>query len=324
MCIFHVQGSWAYTTISRDLEPVKVEIQRALKMACESHRLTIGQVWTSYESENDQMFLANLGRYSLNSVSSIKDFYEKLDVIPLIKGEGLVGKTLQTHQPHMSRNICKLSDSRGLLALLSSNTKGASLVKCLRSAHTGERDYLFEFFWPHNRNHLILLETLLLTLKKCLPNFKLVSGEQLGDELLVVDADSSGYVKVSQGNKASNELRTVAGMKRKSIASQSDSSQSNPEVDDDLAILATYRNETFLFDLPYSSTFENVMKKLKKEFELDSSLTYKVEFKVFPNRWSSLVNFESLKRKENMGLIKLHLRAEGKEVCWRWITNSEG
>ncbi|XP_076958504.1 protein NLP6-like [Bidens hawaiensis] len=323
MSIYHVQGSWPYTAISRDLEPVKVKTEKALKMACETHRLTIGQVWTLFGSGNDQMLLVNLGRYSTGSVSPIRDFYDKLDAIPLKRGEGLLGKALQTYQPHLCRNICKLSDGRGLLALLSSDTKCASFVICLRSPHTGDRDYLFEFFWPRNRNHMILLETLLLTLNKYLPNFKLVSGKQLGDELLVVDADSSGYVKVSQGNEASNELRTVAGMKRKSIAGQSDSSQSNLEVDD-LAILATYRNETLLLDLPRSSTFENVMEKLKEEFELDPTRTYKVVFEVSPSRWSSLVSFESLKSKEGMDLIKLCVRAEGKEVGWRWITSTEG
>ncbi|KAI3687533.1 hypothetical protein L1987_81230 [Smallanthus sonchifolius] len=157
--IYHAQGSWPYKAIQGDLEPVKVEIEKGLKMVCESHDLILGQAWISYECENDnhaQMFLVKLSGYSVDNplLSSVKAFYNKFDVIPLKTGEGLVLKTLQTHQPHVCRNIYKMSDNRGVSALLSANTKCTSLVICLRSTHTRELDYAFEFFWPCKLIHV--------------------------------------------------------------------------------------------------------------------------------------------------------------------------
>ncbi|XP_076927814.1 protein NLP7-like [Bidens hawaiensis] len=316
LSIYHVQGKWPYKTIPGGLEPVKVEIEKALGMACESHGLSLGQVWISYESENNLMSLVKLSWYSVDSdedpMSSIKDFYDKFDVISLNKGDGLVSKTLQNHKSHLCRNIYKLRDNRGVLALLSATTKCASFVICLRSSHTGELGYAFEFFWPHSWNHLFTLEVLLSTLKKYLPSFNFASGGQLDDEVFVVDVGNSylgsesRLVKVPQGNEDEGD----------------GDGDGDYDVDDDLAILATYRNEILLFDLPRSSTFEDLMVKLKEEFELDPAWTYKVEYEDFPNKWSSLVNLESCRRKEDMGLIKLRVLGEGIEVGWRWRSNS--
>ncbi|KAI7734510.1 hypothetical protein M8C21_004366 [Ambrosia artemisiifolia] len=339
--IYHLQGSWPYNkTISGDLDAAKSEIENALEIACESHALTLGQVWIPYESDASQMFLVKVSGYSVDSnenrLSFVKDFYDKFDVIYVKTGEGLAWKTLQTHQPHLCKNIYKLNDNRGILALLSSNAKSkCAFVICLRSTHTGDLDYAFEFFWPLGRNHFIMMETLLLTLRKCLPSFKCASGEQLGDELFVVDVENSSTstpIKIFQRNKLS-ETRTWAGMNRKSTDSQSDLNQSNqypltnPEGeddndDDDLAILAAYRNQSLLFYLPSSSTFENVMEKLRNEFELDPTQTYKVEYEVAPGQWSSLVCLEGCRRIEDTDVTKLRVVPNCIEVGFRWITNS--
>ncbi|KAF5776496.1 hypothetical protein HanXRQr2_Chr12g0524891 [Helianthus annuus] len=344
LSIYHVQGSWPYKTISGDMEVAKLEIEKALEIVCESHGLTLGQVWIPYEPNTCQKFLVKLSGYSVyfddDPLSSIKDFYDKFDVISLNTGAGLAWKTLQTHQPHLCRNIYKLSDNKGVLALLSANAKSkcASFVICLRSAHTRELDYSFEFFWPCTRNHMLLLETLLLTLRNYLPSFKFASGEQLGDELFVVDVENSSLstpIKILPGNKLSeapkalNETRASVGFKRTGPSNLNPlTSVNNPEgtdddddddEDNDLAILASYRNESLLFYLPSSSTFENVMEKLNKEFELDPARSYKVQYEVSPGLWFGLTCLESCQR---MGLIKLRVLPTVREVGWRWITNT--
>ncbi|KAJ0724359.1 hypothetical protein HanPI659440_Chr12g0446871 [Helianthus annuus] len=339
LTIFPVQGSWPHKTISGDMEVAKLEIEKALEIVCESHDLTLGQVWIPYEPNTCQKFLVKLSGYSVyfddDPLSSIKDFYDKFDVISLNTGAGLAWKTLQTHQPHLCRNIYKLSDNKGVLALLSANAKSkcASFVICLRSAHTRELDYSFEFFWPCTRNHLLLLETLLLTLRKYLPSFKFASGEQLGDELFVVDVENSSLstpIKILPGNKLSEAPKALNETRCFKTTGQSNlnplTSVNNPEgtdddddEDNDLAILASYRNESLLFYLPSSSTFENVMEKLNKEFELDPARSYKVQYEVSPGLWFGLTCLESCQR---MGLIKLRVLPTVREVGWRWITNT--
>nr|GEU53699.1 hypothetical protein [Tanacetum cinerariifolium] len=65
------------------------------------------------------------------------------------------------------------------------------LVICLRNIDTMDFCYVFEFIWMHNSNYVISLEDLLLTLKRCLPRFKLASGAELGHELHVIDVYNS-------------------------------------------------------------------------------------------------------------------------------------
>ncbi|KAI7730883.1 hypothetical protein M8C21_006908 [Ambrosia artemisiifolia] len=346
LSIYHVQGTWPYKTISGDLDAAKVEIEKALKIASESHTLTLAQVWIQGESDHR---LVKLSRYSIGSddddpLSSIKDFYDKFTVISLKPGEGLAWRTLQTHQPHLCRNLYKLRDDSGVLALLSANasSKCASFVMCLRSSHTGDLDYLFEFFWPCKRDHLIILQTLLMTLRSFLPSFNL---KQLGDDLSVVSLVTPRKVvlgnQLSEAPKALNEPSTSAGEKRKFsdvYPGQSDLNESDQyhltsinilegedddgEDDNDLTILATTRHETALVHLSSLSTFENVLEKLKKAFELDPAGSYTVKYEVSPGQWSNLACLERCQIREDKGLVKLRVLSNVKEASWHWKTNS--
>lgn len=103
-------------------------------------------------------------------------------------GEGLAGMTLETHEPRFCEDLSNLKKNKGdgLLGLLSINTDCSCLVICLRTTPTGDLNYAFEFLWPDSRNHSILLKSLVLTLKMCLPSFQFA---QPGYELRVVDLD---------------------------------------------------------------------------------------------------------------------------------------
>ncbi|KAM0066337.1 hypothetical protein Hdeb2414_s0002g00047511 [Helianthus debilis subsp. tardiflorus] len=178
------------------------EIEKALQAAVESHAITLGQVWVTHENshrKNRRALLGKLRSYCVASprgndhMSFLKRFYQQLYVLPLEKAErGLVARTLETRQAHLCRNIFKFSDNKGVLAVLSAGAKCTSFAICLKSSHMGECDYVFEFFWPLSPNPLPLMEALILTLREYLPSFRYAaSGAQLGDELLVVDAEIS-------------------------------------------------------------------------------------------------------------------------------------
>lgn len=160
----------------RGLKHATHEIEEALDIVCESHGLTLAQVWITYE-----MFAIKLIGSCVDSNNrNIKDYYDACDMFPLkMDEEGLVEKALQTYQPHFCRTINELSD------------KCSCFTICLRSIDTGDVDYAFEFLWPQSRNHLILLESLILTLKRCLSSFTFSSGAKLGDELRVVNVENS-------------------------------------------------------------------------------------------------------------------------------------
>ncbi|KAJ0724358.1 putative PB1 domain-containing protein [Helianthus annuus] len=299
-----------------DLTLATSEIRKALQVAVQSHAITLGQVWMPYESRRCQMSRMLLGKLPGYCVvnpdgvhlSSIELFFHGFHCLPLKMGEGLIGRTLATRQPHLCRNIHKLSDNKGVLAVLSANVKCASFVICLRSSHTGEVNYVFEFFWPQTLDHLALMEALLLTLREHLPSFKYASGARLGDELLVVDVDNSSSgsastpLKIFPRNKslAAGRKRTRASvvMKRESIEGQSELTNiinSEGEDDDDLIIFAVYKVDYRLLFLPSSSTYDNFMEKIKQEFELNPAGTYKIKYQVLPGEWYSLTDGTCLK-----------------------------
>ncbi|KAJ0817289.1 putative PB1 domain-containing protein [Helianthus annuus] len=255
-------------------------------------------------------------------LSSVKFFYRDLVLLSMKKVEALIGRTLATRQPHLCKNIHKLRDNRGVLAVLSANVKCASFVICLRSSHTGEVNYVCEFFWPQTLNHLALMEALLLTLREHLPSFKYASGARLGDDVLVIDVENfssgsaSSPLKIFPGNKSS-ETRASVGMERRSIEGQSELTNINdPEGDDDLIILAVYKVDYRLFYLPSSPTYKVFLEKVYQEFDLNPTGTYTIEYQVLPGDWYSLTNGTCLKScvssyrtSKNIDHIKLHVRA---------------
>ncbi|KAJ0504012.1 hypothetical protein HanHA89_Chr12g0454641 [Helianthus annuus] len=276
-----------------DLTLATTEIRKALQVVVQSHAITLGQVWMPYESRRCQMSRMLLGKLPGYCVvnpagvhlSSIELFFHGFHCLPLKMGEGLVGRTLATRQPHLCRNIHKLSDNRGVLAVLSANFKCASFVICLTSSLTGEVNYVFEFFWPQTLDHLALMEALLLTLREHLPSFKYASGARLGDELLVVDVDNSSSsgsastpLKIFPRNKSSaagrKRTRASVVMKRESLEGQSELTNiiNSEGEDDDLIIFAVY-----------------------KEFELNPAGTYKIKYQVLPGEWYSLTDGTCLK-----------------------------
>lgn len=179
------------------LKCAKDEIEKASEIVFESHDLTLAQVWINYETENRvSKFAVKLIGYSADLdadsdlSSAINGYFDACDMFPLKLGDGPAGKTLQTSEPLFCKNINQMTDN-GLLGLLPANNEYSFLAICLRSIHTGDLNYAFEFLWPQSRDYLIMLESLLSTLTRCLSSFTFYFGEKLADEFRVLDVDKS-------------------------------------------------------------------------------------------------------------------------------------
>ncbi|KAI3687601.1 hypothetical protein L1987_81301 [Smallanthus sonchifolius] len=290
--VFHTEGCPPCKPIPGSL--TLAEAERGVEMVARFHPVTISQVWITYESENyhrnwdtphlERRFLGKL-RAFFNSggdhPSFIKDFYTGVNVLPLKMGRGSLERP---YKPHFCKNIRKLSDNSGVLSLLCANTRCTSVVICLRSSHTEHLDYAFESFWPRSRDHLILLEGVLSTLREYLPSFKFASGKQLDEEISVVDVEnSSPPIKI-----------LVDKMRKLNLFTNINNPEGEGDDDDDLVVFAVYKGEYRLLYLPSSPTFENVMEKVKHEFELKRE-TFKVEYQVLPGNWYSLNNDTGLR-----------------------------
>ncbi|KAL4592735.1 hypothetical protein LXL04_005739 [Taraxacum kok-saghyz] len=213
---FDVRECLPYKSI-HGLKETKHNIEEALKIVCESHNLGVAQVWVPYKDESKHMdsssFALKLTGLNMGCLDvSYNNYYQNAcNMLALRIGEGvLTGKTLQNQEPHFCRDISNLSNT-DLLVSFTAGTTCSYFGICLRSIDTGDFDYVFEFLWPISRNYVILVESLVLTLKRCLPNFKLASGLELGNELRILDVENStrcdmGHFEIFKGNVLSRIL----------------------------------------------------------------------------------------------------------------------
>ncbi|PWA97749.1 NIN-like protein [Artemisia annua] len=215
-----------YTLVKQTIHGLKLatnDIQESLEEVCVTHNIVLAQVWIPYENENENdncvPFSSSLGHTQTKPLLALKltgynsvnknserfswrltKYYDFCDKIPLKIGEGLVLKTLQNYEPHFFGSMPKLSTDKKMARASPSHDDYddaiMGLVICLRNIDTRDFCYVFEFIWMHNSNYIFLLEDLLLTLKRCLPRFKLASGAELGHELHVIDVYNSTKSKI--------------------------------------------------------------------------------------------------------------------------------
>ncbi|GKB73371.1 hypothetical protein Tco_0934783 [Tanacetum coccineum] len=132
------------------------EIEVALKTLCESHQLSLAQVWIANDSEKhapcssslevtqtkQKKLAVKLSGYCTDSLDDhppmphINLYYETCNVLPLKMREvSIVGKTLETNQPHFCRNLNKLMVNGPLGFLLSLCTMLAGPLLLVEDRH---------------------------------------------------------------------------------------------------------------------------------------------------------------------------------------------
>jgi len=211
------------------LQNVKDEIHEALEIILAAHFLPLSQVWIPYKDENQvtvssfseytqtkQLLWLKLAGHRCDSFWTNEDFRGLEEYgsahyrLPRKTDEMFVGKTLENYEPRFIKDVFISGSNNPLWLLLDDDYPCSCFLICLRSTKTGDLDYVFEFFWNHyeQRNNVILLEQLLLTLKRYLPSFKFASGIELGDEIDILDVNNSigsenKFIKIFQRNKVS-------------------------------------------------------------------------------------------------------------------------
>ncbi|KAJ0805677.1 hypothetical protein HanPI659440_Chr02g0081001 [Helianthus annuus] len=206
--LFHSMSCWLKFDVDNSkqaisgLEVTKDEIEDALKVVCQSHNLALAHVWIPYEDKYNVPFSYSLEDSKTKRLLAIKltgylyavtnfEYHAYLrfgDVAPRAIEEELLLVTLQDYK---SRYISRLPSNKLIGWNIGLLSPPHALAICLRSNDTGDLSYAFEFIWTKQSNYVILLEDILLTLKRCLPRFKFASGAELGDELDVILVDSS-------------------------------------------------------------------------------------------------------------------------------------
>ncbi|XP_071694570.1 uncharacterized protein [Rutidosis leptorrhynchoides] len=188
-----VDSNGSLLRISMNMNWAAVEIKEAISFLTVSHGLTLCQVWMYSYYNNEK----GVVKFVVNCAAAYKDYYDACVKIQDGAGE-LAAKTLLTRLPYFSRNINNIIKGELLHSLPPAATSASEstccLAICLRNVYTADILYAFEFFFTlhdnNNKDLSVFLESLLITLEKCLPNFKLPNGAQLGPHLQVLDGDN--------------------------------------------------------------------------------------------------------------------------------------
>ena len=197
------------------------EILEILAVVCEAHKLPLAQTWVPCENRS---VLAHGGALKKSCASldgscmgqvcmSTTDvavyvvdphmcgFREACIEHHLQKGQGVAGRAFLSHNSCFCGNItqfCKTEYPLVHYARMFGLTSCFAI--CLRSTHTGDDDYILEFFLPPSITDLyeqqILLGSLLEMMKQHFQSLKIASGIELEGEVSVeiIQVSSDGIV----------------------------------------------------------------------------------------------------------------------------------
>lgn len=195
------------------------EILKILTVVCETHKLLMAQTWVPCMHRNILAYGGGLKKsctsfdgscmgqvcMSITDVafyiidSTMWRFREACLEHHLQKGQGVAGRAFLTHNLCFCADItqfCKIEYSLVHYARMFGLT--SSFAICLRSTHTGDDDYILEFFLPpsisDSRQQQIFLGSLLATIKKHFQSLRVASGTVFEEEVFVeiIQASSEG------------------------------------------------------------------------------------------------------------------------------------
>ncbi|RYQ94050.1 hypothetical protein Ahy_B09g100251 [Arachis hypogaea] len=186
------------------------EILEILTVVCETHNLPLAQTWVPCRhrsvlahggglkkscSSFDGSCMGKVCMSTTDIAFYIIDahlwgFREACVEHHLQQGQGVAGRAFSSHSMSFCRNItrfCKIDYPLVHYALMFGLTSSFSI--CLRSSHTGDDDYVLEFFLPPRitdfNEQKALLGSILTIMKQHFQSLKIASGVELEQNALV-------------------------------------------------------------------------------------------------------------------------------------------
>ncbi|KAK9716693.1 hypothetical protein RND81_06G251100 [Saponaria officinalis] len=180
------------------------EILEVLTEVCETYKLPLAQTWIPCRHRSVLAYGGGLkkscssfdgscmGRVCMSTTDvafyvvdpTILGFREACAEHHLQKGQGVAGRAFSSHGMSFCRDIsqfCKIDYP--LVHYARMFRLRGSFAICLRSKHTGDDDYVLEFFLPSSitdsAEQLDLLDSILATMKQDLQNLMVASGNNL-------------------------------------------------------------------------------------------------------------------------------------------------
>nr|GEW11800.1 NIN like protein 7 [Tanacetum cinerariifolium] len=188
------------------------EILEVLAAVCESHNFPLAQTWVpcrhrsvlayggGFKKSCSSFDGSCMGQVCMSTTdvafyvvdAHMWGFREACAEHHLQKGQGVAGRAFETRSSCFCENITHFSKTEyplvhyaRLFGLV------ASFAICLRSSHTGDDDYILEFFLPPNmvdcNDQQTMLGSLLTSMKQHFRSLTVASGEQIGEDGRLVE-----------------------------------------------------------------------------------------------------------------------------------------
>lgn len=240
--------------LSQGRQAALTEISAVLKAVCEAHNLPLAQTWvpTCSHSSNDMRTHSITeqvgGCYSGKAVLRTRDgdgpcyvseshiwgFRRACLEHGLEKGQGVPGKAIQTNLPVFDSDVKSYNKDEYPLGHYAKLFGLVSAVAIrLRSVHTGNDDFILEFFLPRDcidsKEQQLLLNSLSLTMQRICQSLRTLSEKELEEERRAAMVESMeehakalaalAQVKVEAKEQYKEDLLNAYGLNRYSPAS---------------------------------------------------------------------------------------------------------
>ncbi|XAR70149.1 hypothetical protein NMG60_11026919 [Bertholletia excelsa] len=204
------------------------EILEIFTVVCETHNLPLAQTWVPCKHRNVLAYGGGLkkscssfdgscmGQVCMSTTdvafyivdAHMWGFREACAEHHLQKGQGVAGRAFASLSSCFCEDItqfCKTEYPLVHYARMFGLT--SSFAICLQSTHTGNDDYILEFFLPpsigDSRDQRTLLDSLLATMKLHFQSLRVASGKELEEEVRCVETiKASSQAKINPGSKA--------------------------------------------------------------------------------------------------------------------------
>ncbi|KAG6507242.1 hypothetical protein ZIOFF_032584 [Zingiber officinale] len=173
------------------------EIRMVLQTACKTHRLPLAQTWISCLQQgkkgnwhSDETFMdciSTVDDACYVQDPNMKEFQQACSEHHLFRGQGIVGKAFMTNQPCFSPNITDFSKIEYPLSHHAKlfNLRAAVAIR-LRCIHTGDVDFVLEFFLPvdciGSEVQKLMLSSLSITIQQVSITLRVVATKELEEE----------------------------------------------------------------------------------------------------------------------------------------------
>lgn len=183
------------------------EILEILTLVCETHKLPLAQTWVPCRhrsvlayggglkkscSSFDGSCMGQVCMSTTDVAYYVVDYHmwgfrEACAEHHLLKGQGVAGRSFASQSSCFCEDITKFSKPEyPLVHYARLFGLSSSFAICLQSSHTGNDNYILEFFMPpstlEGNNHYTMLDSMLATMKKQFRSLKVASGKELDEE----------------------------------------------------------------------------------------------------------------------------------------------